>query len=72
MGFWSVKCHDDDIRDEGREEGREKGREEGREEERKNTLDLLIAQGYLTPEEARAFNTDNKLVQSGTDTGNML
>ena len=23
MGFWSVKCHDDDIRDEGREEGRE-------------------------------------------------
>ena len=64
MGFWSVKCHDDDIRDEGREEGRE--------EERKNTLDLLIAQGYLTPEEARAFNTDNKLVQSGTDTGNML
>ena len=64
MGFWSVRCHDDDIRDEGREESRE--------EERKNTLDLLIAQGYLTPEEARAFNTDNKLVQSGTDTGNML
>ena len=31
MGFWSVKCHDDDIRDEGREEGIEQGREEGRE-----------------------------------------
>lgn len=27
MGFWSVKCHDDDIRDEGRAEGREEGRE---------------------------------------------
>ena len=32
MGFWSVKCHDDDIRDEGREEGIEQGIEQGREE----------------------------------------
>ncbi len=55
MGFWSVKCHDDDIRDEGRAEGREEGREEGR--------DLLAA----SIERIRAGATGDELLADGVD-----